>query len=277
MTQQRTLNIPIKLLKRFREDKSKWELLAFAVCIKMLRGSSGIHPDVMEVRRMMQCSHYKAIRMIEGAKKCGRLFYYNAKKNFLVARSFTKGHLERRTHYTESHTYTAYQSYCFKFNFEAANTSVSHIAVSRMLRDKLLTYAIKAKQRKNDFLLVAKHSTRSDRAKALSVKKLGRIAGVHRSTVSRRINKLAVKGEVDVTRHDFIKIADYRTNILMTTDYSLLRRRSFLHHCCLVVRDANEYRLTSNNTDVFTNVIFNHVKRRVRNYSEKEYAFAQFD
>ena len=76
----RTLNIPLKLMKRYRKDKQMWELFIFAVCIKCIKGSSGIYPDVMSVRRMMKCSHNKAKRMIERAKHCKELFLLQREK-----------------------------------------------------------------------------------------------------------------------------------------------------------------------------------------------------
>lgn len=272
-TMTQILNIPYDLMKRFRRDKSLWELFVFAVCIKCLFGSSGFHPDIAGVRKMMGCSYNKAVRMLERAKSCNSLFYYNEKKNFLVARTFTHGKLEKRTYCRRNRCFTAYSAYCLKFSYEPSET-ISHIAVSRMLRDKFITYAINARQRKNDFLLVAqkKISTRSERAKALGVKKLARIMGVHHSTVSRHISKMESQGIVSVSRPKPVAVADLRSGTLMTDNPELLCRRPFPRRGFLVVREANEYRLTKECHDVFTNVIFNHGKRHGRNCSAKEIA-----
>lgn len=272
----RTLNIPLKLMKRYRKDKQMWELFIFAVCIKCIKGSSGIYPDVMSVRRMMRCSHNKARRMIERAKHCKELFYYNEKKNYLVAHTFTHGKLEKNYYRSRRKEFVAYSAYCYKFRYEPSDT-ISHFDTSRFLRDRLLLYSVSAKERKNDFLIVAQNSTRSERSKALSVKKLSHIAGMHHSTVSRHIRKLEAANMVKVKRHDFIKVADYISGQTLTDNPSLLKRKPFLRQGYLVVKDANEYRLGSACGDVFTNVIFNHVKRHSHNYSRLELALAHYD
>lgn len=275
---KQTLNIPLSMLKRYRGDKRLWELFVFAVCLKCVSGSSGIHPDVMLVRKLMRCSHYKAERMIKRAKHCSELFYYNEKKNFLVARSFTRGKLEKATYYSRNKEYVAYRATCFKFRYEHTE-SISHIDTSRMLRDKLITSAIYAKSRKNDLPIVVKKSfsTRSERAEALSTMKLAHIAGMHHSTVSRHLRKMEKTNLVKVTRHPFIKVADFYSGELLTDNKALLERKPFLRQGYLVVRDANDYKLTSACADKFVNVIFNHEKRRQRNYSKTELALAHYD
>lgn len=273
---KQTLNIPLKLMKRYRKDKQMWELFIFAVCIKCLSGSSGIHADVMAVRKMMRCSHNKAIRMIERAKMCKDLFTYNNKTNSLVARSFTRGKLEKNIVVSRHAEYTAYSAYCYKLRYDA-NKGISHFAVSQFLRDRLLLCSIYAKQRKNDFLTVANISSRIDRSKALSAKRLSRIAGVHHTTVTRHLRKLEAAGQITVKRHDFIKVADFYSDEVLTDDSRLLERKPFLRQGYWVVKDANEYKATASNDDVFTNVIFNHAKRHRRNYSGSELAIAHYD
>lgn len=271
-----TLNIPLKLMRRFRKDKQLWELFIFAVCIKCVKGSSGIHPDVMSVRRMMRCSHNKAKRMIERAESCPELFYYNKKKNYLVARSFTHGKLEKKHYRWRNSEFVAYSAYCYKFRYEPSET-ISHNGMSLFLRDRLILYSVNAKERKNDFLIVARNSTRSERSKALSVKRLSHIAGIHHTTVSRHIRKLEASDTLSVTRHDYVKVADFVSGQPLTNDPSLLKRKPFLRQGYLVVKDANEYRFGSACADVFTNVIFNHAKRHRRHYTKAELALAHYD
>lgn len=267
-----TLNIPMKLMKRYRKDKSLWELFVFAVCLKCLKGSSGIHPDVMKIRHLMKCSHNKAKRMIERAKRCGELFYYNERKNFLVAKTFTHGKLNKTMWQGEA----MYSAYCYKFEYEPQPV-VSHFSISQTLRDRLILCAMNAKQRKNDFLIVANNSTRSERAKALSALKLSKIAGVHHTTATRHINKMERKGIVNVKRHDFIKVADWHSGEQLTDNAELLSRQAFLRQGYLVVKDCNEYRLCGAYGGRFTNIIFNHKKRHKRNYSRLDIALAHYD
>lgn len=214
--------------------------------------------------------------MIERAKRCEELFYYNEEKNFLVARTFTYGKLEKRIISKKTHTYTAYCAYCYKHPYEKAEI-ISHIEISRLLRDKLMEYSIYAKQRKNDFMIVANDSTRSERAKALSNIKLGLIAGLHHTTISRHIRKLEAAKQIKVTRYPIQQVRDWRSGEVVTNKESLLNRRPFLSQGFLCVRESNEYRFTITNRSVFTNVIFNHRKRHSRNYSKMELAMAHYD
>lgn len=230
----------------------------------------------MLIRKTMCCSHYKAIRMIEQAKQCTELFSYNKKRNTLVARSFTHGKLEKRTYALGNEERIAYSTYCYKLRYDY-NGTVSHFSMSQLLRDKLLLCPICAKQRKNDFILVAKSSTRIDRAKALSAKKFSRLFGMHHTTASRHLRKLENAGQITVRRHSFIKVADFYSGELLTNDKRLLCRKPFLRQGFMVVKDANEYRTTRLNEDVFTNVIFNHAKRHSHNYSRLELALAHYD
>lgn len=268
----KTLNIPIKLMKRYRKDRADWELFIFAVCLKCLDSSSAIHPTVPLVRKLMGCSYYKAERMIERAKSCDELFRYYPEANLLIARSFTKGKLKKTTTYLSKTIFVSYSAFCYKFRFEEAET-VSHIAVSRKLQDALLIHAIKARQLKNALHCnvdgKAKiQDSRSNRPTALHSRKLGRIAGCHQSTATRHLRKMEDNGELTVLRHDFIPVIDHRRNVAVTDDKELLRRRPFPRQGFLVVKDCNEYIMAPTNTDVFVNVIFNHKGRR-RNQKPK--------
>lgn len=266
-----TLNIPMKLMKRFRSDRSLWELFVFAVCLKMADSSSAIYPTVTGVRRLLGCSHYKAERMIEGAKREKRLFSYDPETNRLVARSFTRGRLEKREIRSGRRTFTAYMAFCYKFSYDPTQR-ISHLAVSRLLKDKLLVHAVRARQTKNALQTVGTRRVNSHRSRraALGSRKLGRIAGCHRTTATRHLHAM---GDVAVFTHGFVPVRDFRTGLPLVSDPALLRRRTFLYRGYEVVRDCNEYALTDANRDVFVNVIFNHEGRR-RNRMPRSAAFA---
>ena len=264
----KTLNIPHKLMKCFRRDKSGWELLIFALCIKMHEGSSAIHPEVSEIRKLLNCSYYKAVRLIEGAKRCPYLFRYYPEANLLIARSFTRGRLEKSEYACGRKSFTAYHADCFKFRYDSGER-ISHIGISRQLRDALIKHAIMARQLRNDFNTVVpterKPSTRSNRSTALLTVKLGRISGYHHSTVSRHIRRMEEREEVRIYRPGYIPVSDLRTGELLTDDESLLSRRAFPHRGLLVVRDANEYVIDAKSAPVYCHVIFNHARRHRRN------------
>ena len=267
MLNPQTLNIPLKLMKCCRKNKTLWELFTFAVCIKMLRGSSAIYPSVTSVRKIMGCSYYKATRLIEGAKRCTMLFRYYPEANLLIARSFTHGKLKKEVR-TVLHTVrTSYSAFCLKFRYKSSDC-VSHIEVSRSLRDKLLVHAVKAVELKNDLQTVGskKHaSTRSNHSTPLHSERLGKISGYHRCTAMRHLHKLEQQKEIVITSKPYIPVADFRTGHLLTTDPALLKRKAFLRSGMWVVRDVNDYATNAANQDRFVNVIFNHARRHVRN------------
>lgn len=250
-------------MKRCRKDKALWELFVFAVCIKRVEGSSAIHPEVGAVRRMLNCSYYKAVRLIEGAKHCPMLFRYYPEANLLIARSFTHGRLQRSEYSCGRKTFIAYHAFCYKYSFDTEDR-ISHFAISISLRDVLIKQAIKARQLKYGLTTVVpdnKISTRTNRRNALYAVKLGHFSGYHHSTATRHIRKMEKSGEISVFRPDFIKVADFKTGEVLTEDPALLSRVPFLRNSYLVVRDANEYILTDMEKDVFTNIIFNHKGR----------------
>lgn len=251
-------------MKRYRKDKSMWELFVFAVCLKMMEGSSAIHPTVPVIRKLLKCSYYKAERLIERAKECKELFSYYPEANLLIARSFTHGKLEKHGYFAGKAFFVAYSTFCFKYRYEKSET-VSHFKTSRILKDKLLEFAIRARQLKHGFPIVVNHSnsvsTRANRSTALTSVKLGAIAGCHHSTATRHLRKMEDDEKLLVYRPDYIKIGDYRTGVMFTDDESLLSRRAFLRGGYIVVRDANEYAFKDECSGVFVNVIFNHKGR----------------
>lgn len=264
-----TLNIPMNILKKYRKDKSMWELFAFAVCIKRLSGSSAIRPEVKSIRKIMNCGYDKAVRLIKGAQRCKELFIYSSKTNLLIARSFTRGKLEKHVYSARRRTFTAYSAFCFKYKFNK-DEKLSHRKVATELRDALFIHAIEARSKSDDFNSVVrtKYSSRPTRARALNAKKMGRIGGCHHTTATRHLRKLEAQKHLYTHRFDFIPIADYYYGCPLTDDPRLLERRPFLRQGLLVVRDANEYKILPNGALVFTNVIFNHIKRHRNNESE---------
>lgn len=268
MTAIDILNIPLKLLKRYRKDKSLWELFVLAVCMKINSGDSAIkNPTPTLIKRFFGCSYYKAERLLNKAKQCNELFAYYEKADLLIARSFTHNKLERREYCSGRTTFVAYKTFCYKLRYNSSD-KISHYNLSRLLKDKLLIYAMKARQLKNDLPAVAnnnKISTRSHRFHALYQRKLAALAGVHRTTVSRHVRKMERQGELRIIESDLIVIANRRTGQLYTNNEMLLCRRPFAHHDYLCVRDAFEYIVASNNKDTFVNIIFNHRGRHRRN------------
>jgi DNA-binding transcriptional regulator YhcF (GntR family) len=144
---------------------------------------------------------------------------------------------------------------------------ISHRDISRELVDAMILYPVNAKQRKNDFLKSGtKTSSHSERRRALSVRKLANVAKCSYSTVSRHLNRLEESGIIQTIRHEEIPVFDLDRKIALTDDRFLLSRGRYQSTKFLVVRDANEYRITRDeDIHMATNVIFNHRKRHREN------------
>lgn len=275
-----TINIPYKMMKKFRGEKSSWDLFVFAVCLKFISPSSAIKPTIYNIRKLIGCSNDKAKKLIERAKNNTDLFIYYESANLLIARSFTHNKLEKSEFKRGKKTYTAYHAFCLKLKLDNSEP-ISHFKLSRQLRDILIKQAMKAAQLKHAFSNVVSTKTkkqiissRANRSKALNVVKLGRISGYHHSTVSRHIKKMEMSGEVKVFRPDYIKVADIRSEKMLTNNPAILCRKTFVKEGYLVVRDANSYCIDNKAMPECVNIIFNHSKRHNKKSAAKVKNFA---
>lgn len=262
-------------MKKYCGSKMLWDLFVFSVCLKMTHGASMVRPTNKKVRRMLNCGHAKADKLIKQAKQCPELFTYYEGGNILVAKSLVNKYSERDV-YTHKNkkmkkSYNAVHAFCYKFEYELnsedINRHVSHSKVSRFLKDVLLKFIIGAKQKTEDELQWSVNSTRLSRTRALTTRKLGKSCGCHRTTISRHVKKLetAERPELQVKRNKLIFVAKMDENgefQPLTNNQELLSRCAFPVGRFLAVRDANQYRLGSN-APVFVNVIFNHITRIV--------------
>lgn len=266
---KRTLNIPMNIMKRFREDKTLWELFAFAVCIKMTSGDSKISTDIKSVRKLMGCSYYKASRMIDGAKQCSELFYIYENGRYIVARSFTHDRLEKRVHRTKNNEYTAYCANCIRFEYDDSE-SVRHIKVSRELRDRLITDAIMATQQ-TDGSNPIKHSIRPSDSRPITLQALAKVSGYHYTTVLRHIRKMEVASKVKTVKGELVTTLHLDTGEILTDNDSLLNRKTWYDwHGFRFVREPNRYAVVrANRDDYAVNIIFNHKNRHRKNVSIK--------
>lgn len=274
------LHIPVKLMKRYSQNKSDWDLFVLAICIKLVEGSSAIHPTVPLLRKITGCNLRKAKRLLEAVKNNTELFVYYPEANYLIARSFTRGKLEKSTYYTKGRkprSFTAYHTQCYKLKHSGGKTA-SHYNVSRELKDALIVHAIKASELKNSYTIskgennLFSSSTCSNRSRALSQVKLGKICNYCRNTVSRHIRILESQGKLTVNRQPFVPVVDLRQGEVLSDDPDLPHRNLFVcrggYYLCY--RNTNEYGITDKCEFVFTNIIFNHVQRHSRNCCVKK-------
>lgn len=279
---KRIINIPYALLKKCVKDKRLRQLLALSVCLKMRFGDSACHPSVTLFRKILKCGAVKAERLLKAAKNCPELFYYNAGKNFLVARNVKNDYMSQQwVNLSRHERIVAISTYCYKFEFNPQDIP-SHQNVANDLFDVRVLGMIADFERENNFIEVVggnepKSSSCSDRANALSLRKLAKILGCHFSTVGRHLNKLDAKGVITTTRFKLIPVMYMPTRTWLVSDTEFHKRRLIIIGRYGYVREANEYRLSENFDKQLCNVIFNHKDRLQRNVAKAEVWYQCFE
>ena len=87
------INVPIELLKDIKWDKGQQELLAFAIAIKMNYEYGALNDvSINYVKKLLQCSFYKAKDILERAKADTRFFRYLPEQNRLETVNFKKAY-----------------------------------------------------------------------------------------------------------------------------------------------------------------------------------------
>ena len=259
------VNVPYRLVKRYRKSKQSWDLLVFAICLKLNDGSSALRIDsAYRVMKMFHCSYRKAERLIEQAKDCPSLFRYYPKSNYLVAKSFKRG-----CDWTFSkHKKKLYCDDCIVIE-KAADGIISHNEISKRLRYRVMTKAIRAYQ--NKMSSYCHFSSRQGDKKPLTQEFISNIAGCHRSTVSRHLNKAAKrigndKAEIEIISHPVIPVYDLIDDTVINIVPNMDNRKPFIrgHYAC--VRETNDYVLVDDKFNyMFKHIIYNHKQRRTNN------------
>lgn len=260
------INVPYRLAKRYRKNKRMWDLLVFAICLKLYSGSSALRVDsAYKVMKMFRCSYRKAERLIEQAKNCPALFSYYPNAQYLVARSFKRG---CEWTWNKRQNKKLYRDDCIAIE-KKSDGIISHYEISTRLRDMLMYKAIKAYQNKmsSNCHFISRQGT----IKPLTQKFISNIAGCCRSTVTRHLNKAAKqtkdkKSEIKITSHPIIPVYDILDGEVINDIPNMDKRKTFIrsHYAC--VRDANEYELTDEKFNyIFKHIIYNHKGRRTQN------------
>lgn len=252
------INVPIRLVKPIRRDKTDWDMLVLAICLKLKSTSSGMYVHTpYDLMKSFHCSYRKAERMINKAAH-HELFHYNPKTHFLSAKSFKIG----ADWFEDRRGNKMYHDSVVIIEKEADGT-ISHYRISRQLRDKLMLRQLSAKSSSDE--LLRQTNLRPEARKPLTHKYLSNIAGVSRSTVTRHLNKLS-KGDdrvLDVTTYDKIPVCDMEHGVL----YNFFpHRKPFVCGRVAYIRDANEYSFVDgNHYKQFKHIIYNHKGRRTEN------------
>lgn len=264
------LNIPLDILNKYKDDRRDWELLCFAICIKMYSESSRIPNDVVTVRRLLNCGHYKAQRMLANAKKCPDLFFVYENEKFIVARSFTfHGKLQRKEVMCNKKQYTAYQTKCIRYGYKKGE-QIKHDFIQRDLRDRLIKNAIIARGgRVCSTTIKVNKTTKQNTPQPIGQDQLREASGYGCVvTVQNHLKKMVKTGEVVVEAAKATPIQDLRTGEVLTDDKSLLERNTFewkgKKYACV----PNKYAVVNpQKEDYACNIIFNHKQRRQKHHA----------
>lgn len=263
------INVPVRLAKRYRNDKDGWDLLVFAICLKLHSGDSGMYlRSVPQMMKMLHCSYRKAQRLMIKAASDNVLFRYNPKTKFIVARRFSIGC--KRTVARNGNRLKFGNEYLFHDSVIVIDVKdkdcIKHSEISRDLRD-LVIMRILGYSSANELNCHSEH--RSAAKKPLTQKYLGNIAGIHQTTVSRHLRKMADGDDkaIVITSHDKIPVYDLEHDYLIV---EIPNRRPFVSGRFLYVRDANDYEILDKSVfGRFKHVIYNHPKRTVEHFKPR--------
>lgn len=259
------INVPVRLIKRYRDDKNGWDLLVFAICLKLYSGDSGMYlRSVPQVMKLLHCSYRKAQRLMKQAASDNVLFQYNPKTKFIVAKSFTIGCKRTEAKYCNLKFGNGYLFHDSVIKIDVdSKDCIKHSNISRRLRDfsilRILGYSSS-----DELNCHSEH--RSEARKPLTQKYLGNIAGIHQSTVSRHLRKLANDDNkvIIITSHDKIPVYDLKHNVVIN---DIPNRHPFISGRFMYVRDANDYVILDKSIfGRFKHIIYNHPKRTVEHF-----------
>lgn len=216
--------------------------------------------------KLFHCSYRKAERMLKQAAADTRLFRYNPKTKYLVARSFKIG---CEWFWNKKGTKKLYSDDCIVIEIPE-NGIISHNEISKRLRDRLMIKAIKAYQTKT-MSSNCHFISRQGNLKPLTQKFISNIAGCCRSTVTRHLNKAAKQTEdkksgLTITSYPIIPVYDMIDGEVINDIPNMDKRKTFVrsHYAC--VRDANDYELTDEKFNyIFKHIVYNCKKRRTEN------------
>ena len=252
------INVPYRLAKRYRKDKTGWDLLCFAICLKLNRTDSGMYlRNPKDLMKVLHCSYRKAVKLFNQASHDNVLFRYNTKTKFIVARSFeigcgvmwSKGRRQKMFRMDDVIVVT-----------KCEDGTISHNRISSQLRDLLIKKMIRLQKPSDD---LQSQQCYSETRKPLTQKFIGNCAGVCQTTVSRRLRKMSANKEISITSHPKIPVWDLEQGVVVN---DIPNRRPFVSGRFAYIRDVNEYTILDDSIHFrFKHLIYNHTKRHTDN------------
>lgn len=200
-----TINIPIEVIKAFKNDKNALEMLACAVIIKVNYQNSCMYGlKITHIMQVFNVSHKKAHKIRESLKQSG-LFIYNEKKDCIFAKSFKSKDFKS---YGKGGRLKAISDYCRKLQISVKNenrkinTSLKELV--RQLRETLLLCVIHASEQDNFIVSGLKkgYVTKPNAKRAIPQRKMANAFGLSRSSANKYINRLIERN--DIKRGDMV-------------------------------------------------------------------------
>lgn len=210
-----------------------------------------------DLMKMLHCSYRKAVRLFGQAPHETRLFHYNPRTKFIVARSFEIGCdvVESR-----GKNPCSYRKDDVIVVLKRNDGTISHNEISSQLRDLLIEKMIRMQKPSDDLQCQQCHS---ETRKPLTQKFIGNCVGVCQTTVSRRLRKLAANNKVKITSHPKILVWDLEHSYVIR---DIPHRKPFILGRFAYIRDVNEYEILDSSIYYrFKHLIYNHKNRRKRN------------
>ena len=213
------INIPVGLIRDHKDSRRRMELLSFAVAIKMAYSNScltDVHPA--KVRRLMHCSHPKAVQLISDAKE-SPLFTVYGKAGNLRVNSFRD-----KTEKTACNGRKYTSDWCYKL--EIKDYSLRELVAS--MREILLENVIYAKERQVNNASSEGCAT----PVAVTQSNLANAAGVSRSSVQNILKAMKQKGKDPVaSKSRIVRVLDHVNDSTAGEFLKSTHRRGIITYC----------------------------------------------
>lgn len=192
------INVPIELMKQYKESKREKRLLAFAIGIKLKRSNS-CFTDVSaaKVSKSFKVNKNEAERLLNDAKQ-SPLFEYDEKRNYLRVRSFKSKEWKQSK---GKHGCRYLSDYCRKIS-ESKDCTLGRI--EKIISISLVLNAVNAIERDNFTCSENNKSNRCADTKGLPLRRIAVIAGISLGAAHRLITKLVDDGVLSKTKESYL-------------------------------------------------------------------------
>lgn len=253
------LNIPIDVIKKYKASKAEKELLAFSIGIKCLYSNSVLTSVTpYKVMKLFHVSHNKAKRLIDEAKNDG--FLFTVKGDMFIANTFKSKEIKKSIG-RAPFIYTS--DYCYKFYKKEYSIRELVLELNRIM----LLCAVNAIDR-NNFPQRSRKPQNKKRCvltKDLTLRKLGNISGISKSSAHRLMNDMYSSGILDKTSAHGEMVISSVNSASVEEWRKRTRRKYFIYNhkdgsgwivipCSYSIYDRGL-------TERFKHVIYNHKKR----------------